>query len=493
VTETGANAQADTGPGAVAAGPGNVAGDGAGAGAPPQGAEGDWLLLRGAVKGRNKKYSQDGWAARRIGDGAGVLLAVADGHGSRAHFRSDLGARWAIEAFTACAGALAGDLVRRGGGEEHWPAVLSAARSLPQQIVHRWRDRVALHEYNSPAGGDWRAVRSGGPDPIPYGSTLAGAVIVGRLLLCWQLGDGDLVLAEESGEACTPLYQGPELGDEADSLCQPEAWRQMRVHWQRLPEDPSTAVLISTDGLSKSFTDHRGFLGFADGLRDRARDRGLSSVQDRLEDWLAHAARYSGDDSTLVGAFPSARYGTGPAGPESRAPAGPGQVPDRPPHGERPGGHPADHERHPSYLSQRRQQQELRPAFGEPGRGHGPVVDVPGGEDPTERPDAPDRPADPAAPAAATDPAGTGAGVGAGAGAGRAGSQAGAEHMELRGLPPGPAAPDDAAGGAAGGPAGSGSAGEAGPAGLGGPDASDEPRDPKNDPNDPNASEGRPS
>ena len=82
----------------------------------------------------------------------------------------------------------------------------------------------------------------------------------------------------------------------------------MRIHWQRLPADRHTAVLISTDGLSKSFTDHDGFVSFADGLRDRARDQGLGAVQDQLENWLSQAASYSGDDSTLVGAFPSARY-----------------------------------------------------------------------------------------------------------------------------------------------------------------------------------------
>jgi hypothetical protein len=275
-----------------------------------------WTLLQGAVKGRNKKFSQDSSVARHIAGGAAVLLAVADGHGSKAHYRSDLGSRWAVEAFATCAGALAEDVVRRGGDEDHWPAVLAAARGLPQQIVHRWRDQVALHECNSPAGGDWRAVLSAGPDLIPYGSTLVGAVVVGRLLLCWQLGDGDIVLVDESGEPLVPLYEGPELGDEADSLCQPEAWRQMRIHWQRLPTGRHTAVLISTDGLSKSFTDHKGFVSFAEGLRDRALDQGLGAVQGQLENWLSHAASYSGDDSTLVGAFPSERYA--PAEPDDR-------------------------------------------------------------------------------------------------------------------------------------------------------------------------------
>ncbi|MBM9510674.1 protein phosphatase 2C domain-containing protein [Actinacidiphila acididurans] len=280
-----------------------------------------WALLHAAVKGSHKKYSQDSSTARLVLGGAGALLAVADGHGSRAHHRSDLGSRWAVEAFTACALALAEDVRRRGGDEARWPAVLAAARGLPQQIVHHWWTRMALHEANSPAGGAWTSGPPPGPDPIPYGSTLVGVLVVGRLLLCWQLGDGDVVLVDETGEPSLPLYDGPELGDEADSLCQAEAWRQMRVHWQRLPVDRHTGVLVSTDGLSKSFADHAGFVSFAAGLRDRARDTGLDRIRDHLPDWLTQAASYSGDDSTLVGAFPAARYALGPQGATEPQPA----------------------------------------------------------------------------------------------------------------------------------------------------------------------------
>ncbi|MFC4032826.1 protein phosphatase 2C domain-containing protein [Streptomyces polygonati] len=295
-----------------------------------------WTLLQGAVKGRNKKYTQDSWAARKGIGGDGVLLVVADGHGSKAHYRSDLGSRWAVEAFIACAEVLAQDVARRGGDESHWPAVLAAARGLPQQIVHHWRHRVAMFEANSPADGTWPRARGAGLDTIPYGSTLVGAIVVGRLLLCWKLGDGDIVLVDETGEPFVPLYDGPELGDEADSLCQAEAWRQMRIHWQRLPADRHTAVLISTDGLSKSFTDHSGFVSFAEGLRDRARDQGLDVVQGQLASWLERAASFSGDDSTLVGAFPSERYApTADAGRDRPAPAQPSDRPGRqpdPPH-----------------------------------------------------------------------------------------------------------------------------------------------------------------
>ncbi|WP_405792990.1 PP2C family serine/threonine-protein phosphatase [Streptomyces sp. NBC_01506] len=276
-----------------------------------------WELLDGGVKGIAKKYSQDRGRALITADGRAVVLAVADGHGSRAHFRSDLGARWAVEAFTASARVYAHEVVRRGDDAANWPRLLAEARTLPQQIVHAWRRRVLVHEANSPAHGGNATSDGASPDAdlAVYGSTLVGAVITERLLVCWQLGDGDIVLVDPDGTTHMPFYTGPDMGDETESLCEPEAWRKARLHWQPLTGGPPPGVLISTDGLSKSFADHEGFLAFATGVRSRAASHGVAAVQAQLPDWLGHAAKYSGDDATLAGALPAFRPGSAPAHP----------------------------------------------------------------------------------------------------------------------------------------------------------------------------------
>lgn len=277
-----------------------------------------WELLRGAVKGVGKKYSQDRCAARATADGRAVVLTVADGHGSAAHFRSDLGARWAVEEFTACAEVFAREAVRVGGDAASWPGLRAEARLLPQAVGHRWQRRALLHDANAPAHGAAPAhraaprARPGAPgargtrDLAAYGSTLLGAVVTRHILLCWQLGDGDIVLVDDGGVPHTPLSTGPDMGDETDSLCEPEPWRKTRTHWQPITGGPVPAVLLSTDGLSKSFADHQGFLDFATGVRARVEEQGVPAVQGQLADWLTRAAKYSGDDTTLVAAFAAA-------------------------------------------------------------------------------------------------------------------------------------------------------------------------------------------
>ncbi|WP_369216806.1 protein phosphatase 2C domain-containing protein [Streptomyces flavofungini] len=126
-----------------------------------------WTLISGAVKGVAKKYSQDRSALVPVAGGRAVVLTVADGHGSAAHFRSDLGARWAVEEFTACARAFAREVVRVGGDAAHFTGLREEARRLPQQVGHRWHERALLYDRNSPAHGPAAARRARSPRTSP--------------------------------------------------------------------------------------------------------------------------------------------------------------------------------------------------------------------------------------------------------------------------------------------------------------------------------------
>ncbi|GAA1895793.1 PP2C family serine/threonine-protein phosphatase [Streptomyces durmitorensis] len=276
---------------------------------------GGFAILGATVKGVGKKYSQDSCGTLSVAQGRAAVLTVADGHGSAAHFRSDLGSWWAVEEFTACAEGFAREAVRVGDDAKGWTGLRAEARRLPQQVAHRWRERALLHDWNSPAHGGLRlpGAVGGAPDLAVYGSTLIGAVLTEHMLFCWQLGDGDIVLVDADGTPRTPLSTGPDMGDETDSLCEPEPWRKMRSHWEPFTTGPPPAVLISTDGLSKSFADHQGFLDFATGVTERAAGQGVPAVQAQLADWLERAAKYSGDDTTFVGALAA----TAPAEPKS--------------------------------------------------------------------------------------------------------------------------------------------------------------------------------
>lgn len=265
-------------------------------------------VLRGSVRGVGKKFSQDSYAVTPVAGGAALVLAVADGHGSGKHFRSNLGSRWAVEEFTDCVTPFARHVVEREQDERAWQALFGQARGLAGPICHRWREQVMLYEAANPAHG---IAENGGPpdparlDPIPYGTTLIGLVVTRRLLFCWQVGDGDVTVSARADRKLEqPLAGEEQYGDDTDSLCLPEPWTRMHVHTRPLELAGRRALVIAnTDGLSKSYAEADGYLKFASGMHEALDREGAQHVQGQLEGWLTRAAGFSGDDTTLVGVY----------------------------------------------------------------------------------------------------------------------------------------------------------------------------------------------
>lgn len=267
-----------------------------------------WDTMGESVQGVGKRCNQDWWACE--GTGAGdepLVLAVADGHGSAVHARSELGARFAVDRFVGLAAAFgraARDCHERGS----LARLMAYARDdFPRALVQEWR---------SAALGHWDRHRPvadvGTPEPeaaeklVLYGTTLVGAVVTPWLFVAWQIGDGDLAVIGHDGELLRPLAPAEEdLGDETESLCGAQALRAVRTHWAPLFDEARgpRLVVLSTDGLSKSFASAEGYRDFVVGLDDRLAAEGAEGVRAALPEWLRQASRYSGDDTTLVAAL----------------------------------------------------------------------------------------------------------------------------------------------------------------------------------------------
>lgn len=317
-----------------------------------------WEALAASVGAVRKRENQDHVQVHLAPGRDRLSMAVADGHGAASHFRSARGAVLAVEAFLAVADVFGARAVGAS-----LPAVKAEAESrFPRELVRSWQDRVLRDIANHPfhvdrrfevdhpgkaddsVGGNHRAESDhrdadrqvtdhpsdsraladrpfedappwrpaaggtggdaeGDQDLVPYGSTVIGAVITNRFVLCWQLGDGDVVIVDQDGRPSTPLGRGElDFGDETESLCTKDAWRLVRVHWAPIPvgTEPPALVSLCTDGLSKSFAAPEGFLEFASGVLDRLRAKGTDAVQSDLLSWLTRASSFSGDDSTVA-------------------------------------------------------------------------------------------------------------------------------------------------------------------------------------------------
>jgi serine/threonine protein phosphatase PrpC len=239
----------------------------------------------GASHQRNAKPNQDAvsWAPRS-GRGGRFIAAVSDGHGGSPHYRSEIGARLAVDAAIAALDWFFDD-----------PHTEALEDTLPGEIVAIWRAAVGQHAASDP-------LPRGEDLFIPYGATLLAVGGSDNLLVVYQIGDGDILLGWPDGRVVRPLPDDEGLiGEQTYSLCLPEAdclARMLLLH--RTPGQgwPDFAML-STDGVSKSFADEAAFMSVGERYRELARG-GLTETLRALPDWLTDLShRGSGDDATM--------------------------------------------------------------------------------------------------------------------------------------------------------------------------------------------------
>jgi serine/threonine protein phosphatase PrpC len=260
--------------------------------------------VRGASHARRGKPNQDSIAWAPAGDAGkptldaeAFIAAVADGHGAPAYDRSDVGSRLAVN----CAIEALRRFVGGGSGE-----------GIVEEILARWREAVmADHQGRTQGGSDW--VEPTADVFTPYGCTLAAVAMAPGQMLVLQIGDSDVLLGYPDGriERPLPVDQGL-IGEQTYSLCAVDAAQRFRVRVMA-PADGAPwpdFVMLSTDGIAKSFADEKAFVAIARQYRDTVQKVGLPEVLGRLDDWLAEVSRRgSGDDVTLCLASRSAASG----------------------------------------------------------------------------------------------------------------------------------------------------------------------------------------
>jgi serine/threonine protein phosphatase PrpC len=266
--------------------------------------------VRGASHVRANLPNQDAilWMPKS-GEQVPLILAVSDGHGSSKCFRSDRGAKLAVQVAIE---VLQSFLIGQPDFSNLSAFKRTAEERLPQEIVRKWKeavqdeissDPISSRELNALQEKDGAAARQAVLDDpiISYGATLLTVLVTESFIVYLQDGDGDILTVSETGEVSRPLSGDDRLfANETTSLCSHEAWRDFRIGFQALVNVPPTLILLSTDGYSNSFRDEENFLKVGSDLLEMIRSQGLNKVNGHLIDWLTEASRAgSGDDITL--------------------------------------------------------------------------------------------------------------------------------------------------------------------------------------------------
>ena len=274
---------------------------------PPEAETTAWHVIMGSARGAAHHAAglpnEDSGAQQAIGDPpAGVVVAVADGHGHERHFRSAAGSALAVDVACQVASRLAADLGARTREDEVDGAVRD---DLVRGIVLHWRAAVGKHIAMRPYTAEEQSalgLAGDGPE-IPYGATLLLAMVAGRWLVCAQIGDGDLLAIRPDGRSFRPVAGDSRLdGQRTTSLCQPDAVASFRTSAHNLREMPLLALLVATDGYGNAQSADRWQPGVGRDLARLAAEHDRRWFEWQVPSWAERCASAdgSGDDTTIA-------------------------------------------------------------------------------------------------------------------------------------------------------------------------------------------------
>lgn len=273
-----------------------------------------------AASVHGKKYFERGWPCQ---DSSSVLefdsvqaIAVADGHGGKDYFRSNIGSRLAVKvAFEQikifCQNISEGETFSEAG-----------IKNFKFKICEEWAAAVKKHWAENPVRAEeirWQTVsdkykaRFASDEsylPVAYGTTLLCAVSIGAQVLLVQIGDGSCVVWQRNGEFKLPMpTDSDNFFNVTSSLCESDAVSKFRHAVLDCDENSPlapVAIFLSSDGVDDCYPSFENeqwlYKLYADAIIDSMICNGFSVTEDALRnELLPHMTEHgSNDDISLA-------------------------------------------------------------------------------------------------------------------------------------------------------------------------------------------------
>lgn len=264
--------------------------------------------VQGASHIRSEIECQDSCKTIICDDGT-IIMAVADGHGSKNCPYSKTGASIAVNVFckimseyvthfAGTSGTLLTYLNREGDTK------------VAQAIDAEWKRRVYINHRDNKreVSLDENGKKIMSQVYSQYGTTLLGLMLTDEFIFAFQIGDGDIVFISDDG--FEPVIKGDKiLGVETHSLSKTDAWKKAITVVRRVDicKKLPFMFLMSTDGFANSYKNDNEFIKTCNAYFDTVRQHGIKAVKENLKSWLSEtSAMGSGDDITVMMAYYSA-------------------------------------------------------------------------------------------------------------------------------------------------------------------------------------------
>lgn len=234
-------------------------------------------------------------SAFKIGDHYAIAV-VADGHGSKKHFRSHLGSEFAVEATIEAIDRFYEDreALEKNLPENHKMII----KNIQKQIISNWNKKVEKHLAENPVTDEEKSKFT--PEEFEailpesyYGTTLVAGISGDDYTFGVQIGDGSLVAVFEDGKAVMPMeYNESAPANVTASVCNSNAASLFCSFYA--PNKKLIALYGSTDGLYTSFGSEYDFLDYHSIITSQLVN--LETFKEVITNNLAKRSRFGTED-----------------------------------------------------------------------------------------------------------------------------------------------------------------------------------------------------
>lgn len=195
--------------------------------------------------------------------GGFAIAAVSDGHGGKRYFRSQIGSDFAASLSIQIISRLltVKDFITRLQFDPE-----NTLTELEIKLHSEWKSSVLAYDYANPlTDNEIKYLQKNElmeDDPIKrYGCTLLISVLGEEFSFCIQIGDGDIVCLYRDGTYSLPVPIDSRCVDNiTTSMCGIRAIEDFR---HVFINSPVAAFMLSSDGVSTSFSNENKFLEYA--------------------------------------------------------------------------------------------------------------------------------------------------------------------------------------------------------------------------------------
>lgn len=205
-------------------------------------------------------------------DGRYNIAIVADGHGSKSCYRSEVGSKAATDVARKCLKELAEVTLESKAAEDRFYKDMFSnpryrkvtIRQLTDTIIARWHDWVVEHYKNNPPTPEEISESTENDNTIAhiYGTTLIAALKLPKCLILIQQGDGRCDVFYGDGSVDQPIPWDARCEDTTTtSLCDEDAADSFRSYVINLADKPVMACYLGSDGIEDAYRDTYEGLG----------------------------------------------------------------------------------------------------------------------------------------------------------------------------------------------------------------------------------------